>query len=98
VGALLAHLPECLTIAATGQKSAETLLAGVSGATGAPIPAVGSSVKAEFAIPNSPLSRKVTVWRMPSTSRAYPMRMEEKAEHYRRMFAAVGAFFQIENG
>lgn len=25
-------------------------------------------------------------WRMPSTSRAYPMKLEKKAEYYRRLF------------
>ena len=30
------------------------------------------------------------LWRMPSSSRAYPMKLQDKAESYRRMFSAVG--------
>jgi hypothetical protein len=30
--------------------------------------------------------RRINFWRMPSTSRAYPLALEKKAEHYRRLF------------
>jgi len=30
------------------------------------------------------------IWRMPSTSRAYPLKLEKKAEYYAAMFRATG--------
>ena len=30
------------------------------------------------------------IWRMPSTSRAFPMKLEAKAEYYARLFRSVG--------
>ncbi|MDE6511537.1 MAG: uracil-DNA glycosylase family protein, partial [Muribaculaceae bacterium] len=30
------------------------------------------------------------IWRMPSTSRAYPMKIEKKAEFYAQLFRSVG--------
>ncbi len=75
VAALLEKMPQCRTLVATGQKSAETLQAIV----GCPALAVGKSVDAEFS------GRKVTVWRMPSSSRAYPRPVEWKAEFYKKV-------------
>ena len=75
--ALLEQIPLCRTIVATGQKSADTL-ASVLGC--APL-AVGECVETQCA------GRAVKVWRMPSTSRAYPRPVEWKAEYYRRIFS-----------
>jgi hypothetical protein len=35
--------------------------------------------------------REYRFWRMPSTSRAYPLAMEKKAEFYMNMFREEGA-------
>jgi len=32
------------------------------------------------------VSRALSFWRMPSTSRAYPLALEKKADFYRRLF------------
>ena len=75
VAALLEQLPKCHTLVATGQKSAETLQATI----GCPPLAVGEAVYATY------LGREVKVWRMPSSSRAYPRPIAWKAEYYKRI-------------
>jgi hypothetical protein len=47
-------------------------------------PAVGSFIECTFA------ERRFKVFRMPSSSRAYPKPLEEKAEIYRSMFSELG--------
>lgn len=80
VPALLREMPQCHVIAATGGKAAEELAA----ALGVEVPAVGEAVSVDVA------SRRVSFFRMPSTSRAYPMKLEQKADYYRRLFVAAG--------
>lgn len=77
---LLQRIPECRTLVATGGKSAETL----SRILGCELPGVGEWVPAVYA------DRELQVWRMPSTSRAFPRPVEWKAEFYRRVFSAAG--------
>jgi G:T/U-mismatch repair DNA glycosylase len=79
---VLNSIPGCHTIATTGEKAAETLLSIVAPAVGIPSP--GSFVKVNYR------SRSLTIWRMPSSSRAYPKPLEEKAEAYSRMFQLAG--------
>ncbi len=74
--ALLARIPACRTIITTGQKATDTLRA----ITGCGEPAVGDSVGFEYA------GRSMRLWRMPSSSRAYPRPVEWKAEFYRKVF------------
>ena len=52
--------------------------------TGCDSPAVGESVAVRYA------GRDLRLWRMPSSSRAYPRPVEWKAEFYRRVFAENG--------
>lgn len=76
IPALLAKIPHCRTLVTTGQKATEVI-----GQTFAcPIPPIGSHV--EITIGNRPLN----YWRMPSTSRAYPLPLERKADAYRPIF------------
>lgn len=79
--ALLRQMPECDTIVTTGGKASEELQSyfekkGVM----VKIPKVGESISFNVA------DRHLRWWRMPSSSRAYPMKLEKKAEHYRRLF------------
>ena len=83
IAALLAKMPHCNTIAVTGEKAASTLLT----PHGETPPAIGEKREIEIA------GRKVEVWRMPSTSRAYPLPLEEKATHYRRILEAAKVIF-----
>ena len=79
LAALLERIPDCHTIVATGQKSAETLQA-ITGC--APLP-VGGCIKTDFA------GRRVAVWRMPSSSRAYPRPVEWKAAFYQKILETL---------
>lgn len=76
---LLAVMPHCRTIATTGEKAAGI----VAEITGTPLPKMGEKVMSDDGL---------TIWRMPSTSRAYPMRLEKKAEYYRSLFDDVKIF------
>lgn len=80
IPALLSRIPLCHDIVCTGQKSAETLCDDY----GATVPKMGEH--STFAIDGRPMR----LWRMPSSSRAYPMKLEEKARYYRSMFEAIG--------
>ena len=76
LAALLARIPHCRTLVTTGQKATDTLRA----ITGCGEPAVGESVALEYA------GRSMRLWRMPSSSRAYPRPVEWKAGFYRKVF------------
>lgn len=80
LAALLARIPSCRAVVTTGQKATDTLRAIV----GCAEPPVGGWVPFEYA------GRPMRLYRMPSSSRAYPRPVEWKAEFYRRMFAEEG--------
>ena len=80
IAALLARLPLCHDIVCTGQKSFSAL----TDDYGVPVPPMGASNEFEIA------GRMMRLWRMPSSSRAYPMKLEEKASYYRRLMQAAG--------
>lgn len=73
---LLRMIPACRAIAVTGQKACDTVCA----LTGCTPPLVGESVGFCFA------DRELKLYRMPSSSRAYPRPVEWKAEFYSAMF------------
>ncbi len=75
--ALLFTMPDCHTIATTGEKAASV----IAGLTDTPLPAMGTRVEGPDGL---------QIWRMPSTSRAYPLPLAEKAAYYRRLFQAAG--------
>ncbi len=78
--ALLTAIPDCRTIVTTGQKATDTLLTLIDSSP----PAVGGSVDLVYE------GREMRFWRMPSSSRAYPKPLAEKAEVYSRMLRASG--------
>ena len=80
LAALLARIPACGNIVTTGQKATDTLRA----VTGCDEPAVGGWGPMHFA------GRDLKLWRMPSSSRAYPRPVEWKAGFYRKVFAESG--------
>lgn len=75
---LLGDMPECSTIVTTGEKAASV----VAELTGTTAPRTGEFVDTVY----EPLGRQLRIWRMPSTSRAYPLPVEKKAAFYRRLF------------
>lgn len=74
---LLDRMPECRAVATTGEKAAGVL----AELTGTEAPKMGEMVTGPDGI---------QLWRMPSTSRAYPLKLEKKAEYYERLFRAAG--------
>ncbi len=80
LAALLARIPACRTIAATGQKAAETLQT-VTGCDPMPVGGCSETVWAD---------RPLKIWRMPSSSRAFPRPIAWKAEFYRKVFTETG--------
>lgn len=80
VAALLKRMPLCRAVAATGELASKTL----AEMTGSGPVAVGGF--AEFTLDG----RVLRHWRMPSSSRAYPLAVERKAEAYELMFRKEG--------
>ena len=86
--ALLSRMPECRNIATTGEKAAAV----IAGITGTSAPGMGEMTPAPLSVlPSFSGSDAIlNIWRMPSTSRAYPMKLEFKADFYRRLFRHAG--------
>lgn len=78
---VLSQIPTCKALVVTGQKAMDTLLAQLP-----PVqePPIGSSS------PFTLLERNFRLYRMPSSSRAYPKPLEEKAVYYKKMFEELG--------
>lgn len=74
---LLSGMPDCNAVATTGEKAAGV----IAGITGTDIPKMGEMLTAPDGL---------EIWRMPSTSRAYPLALDKKAEYYARMFCHLG--------
>lgn len=85
IRALLGRLPHCRTIITTGEKATETICATMHIPV---IPKVNTSV----AIPDTYNrdGQQILLYRLPSSSRAYPMSFDQKTAAYRRMFEEVG--------
>ena len=80
LASLIGRMPDCCDIATTGEKAANV----VAELTGTRVPSMGEDVEADA------FGRHLRIWRMPSTSRAYPLRLERKAEYYKRLWDACG--------
>ena len=83
--AMVAHLPQLKAIVTTGEKATETiaLALGMTDERGrALLPKVGTALP-------SPMDG-IDLYRLPSSSRAYPMALTAKAEAYKRMFERYG--------
>lgn len=78
---LLERMPECVAIATTGEKAASV----VAGLTDTVVPRMG-----EHVLWNRHNATPIAIWRLPSTSRAYPLAVAAKADHYRRFLVAAG--------
>jgi len=78
---LITRIPLCRAIATTGEKATDV----IASLTGTERPKMG-----EFSIWHPTPPREIAIWRMPSTSRAYPLKLEKKAEYYANLFNSVG--------
>lgn len=74
--ALLQQIPECHDLCCTGGKATNILADILHTAT----PKAGEYIDTVFN------DRPIRFWRMPSTSRAYPLSFDKKAAAYQRMF------------
>lgn len=79
IEALLSRLPLCHDLVCTGQKSFSVLTEDY----GVAQPKMGEYNS--FTLGDRPMR----LWRMPSSSRAFPMPLTEKAAYYRKMFDNV---------
>ncbi len=79
---LLQQIPECNSIMTTGDKATDTLMLSMPEHTEKPT--IGHASKTYFA------ERELTLYRMPSSSRAYPLALEKKAEAYAQLFKEIG--------
>ena len=86
IRSLLSRMPSCRTVVSTGGKSAEQ----IASILDVPVPPVGGSVhftlpavcRAETKPGHASEARTVIFYRMPSSSRAYPLPLEKKAAAY----------------
>lgn len=76
---LLAQMPLCHDVATTGEKAASV----IASLTDTQIPKMGESTTTGDGL---------RIWRMPSTSRAYPLALDKKAAYYANMFREAGIF------
>lgn len=77
---LIDQMPCCKAIVTTGQKATDTLCDFLS----VTAPRVGQGHKIEVK------GKSLLFFRMPSSSRAYPMKIEDKATAYKKMFEEIG--------
>lgn len=75
IESLLGALPHCQAIVTTGEKATDTIAEYFAAAK----PKVGEYTNVNIG------NRPLRFWRMPSSSRAYPLSLERKAEAYKRM-------------
>ena len=81
---ILEKIPQCRRICTTGGKATEILLALLETEVRAKDFKTGTTITACCG------DRDLLVTRLPSTSRAYPMKLEKKAEAYRKFFVEAG--------
>ena len=74
--ALLDQHPSITTVITTGEKASGVIVA----QAGIEVPAIGVPVAVQVGC------HHITFWRMPSTSRAYPLPLEKKAAAYSKLF------------
>lgn len=76
---LLMNIPNCKTLAVTGQKALDT----ISELLKIEKPEIGNFTEFQY------IGKEMKLYRLPSTSRAYPKPLEEKAVVYKRFFDEI---------
>ncbi|ATZ67298.1 uracil-DNA glycosylase family protein [Acinetobacter haemolyticus] len=79
---LLEQIPLCHTIMTTGDKATDTLMQHFPEQVTKPM--IGQSVQVNY------MDRELSLYRLPSSSRAYPLALEKKANAYRQFFTEIG--------
>ena len=78
---MLNQIPKCTAIVTTGEKAASI----IAELTDTEIPKMGDKINCAVAVSDG-TTREFNHWRMPSSSRAYPMKLEKKAQYYAELF------------
>jgi G:T/U-mismatch repair DNA glycosylase len=84
IHALLHRVPHCRVIVTTGEKATATLCHTLSIPE---MPSVGQYVPIPDLFADG---QQMVLYRLPSSSRAYPLSLPKKAEAYRQMFEFSG--------
>ena len=84
IPALLQQLPHLRVIVTTGEKATETICASLGILV---VPKVNTFVAIHDTYNND--GEQIMLYRLPSSSRAYPLAFEKKVEAYRQMFTIV---------
>lgn len=79
---LFEQAPECRVVATTGEKAAGV----IASLTSTTVPEMGRHTDCAVEMPDGS-ARHFLHWRLPSTSRAYPMKLERKAQFYASLFS-----------
>ncbi|EPG37770.1 uracil-DNA glycosylase family protein [Acinetobacter colistiniresistens] len=79
---LLEQIPLCHTIMTTGDKATDTLMQHFPEQVIKPM--IGQSVQVSY------INRELNLYRLPSSSRAYPLALDKKAEAYQQFFEQIG--------
>lgn len=79
---LLEQIPLCHTIMTTGDKATDTLMQHFPEQVAKPM--IGQSVQVNYD------NRELNLYRLPSSSRAYPLALEKKADVYKQFFQQIG--------
>lgn len=82
LSALLEQIPMCHTIMTTGDKATDTLMQHFPDQPVKPM--IGQSVQVNYG------NRELSLYRLPSSSRAYPLALEKKADVYKQFFQQIG--------
>nr|WP_314369612.1 uracil-DNA glycosylase family protein [uncultured Acinetobacter sp.] len=79
---LLGQIPMCHTIMTTGDKATDTLMQHFPEQINKPV--IGQSVQVNY------VNRELNLYRLPSSSRAYPLALDKKADAYQQFFQTIG--------
>jgi len=79
---LLGQIPICHTIMTTGDKATDTLMQHFPEQINKPM--IGQSVQVNY------VNRELNLYRLPSSSRAYPLALNRKADAYKQFFQTIG--------
>lgn len=84
IRAILAQLPHCQAIVTTGEKATDAICSFLN------IPDI-PKVNTHIPIPNTynKDGKQLVLYRLPSSSRAYPLAFDKKVEAYHRMFKMI---------
>ena len=84
--ALIRRLPHLQAIVTTGEKATETICASLGIDR---LPKVNTFIEVPLAICRGVRGEALLLYRLPSSSRAYPLSFDKKVEAYQRMFDSI---------